>query len=609
MHSLEKENRLLDGLGLTTIGLCCLGYVVFIKIFAEQHLQLPFLNFPVFVGEWLLLFCFIVFLVKCTINKQRLHRWQHYLLIAYFYFVILKAFWGYPQWGPLAFRHAALFYYPAFAIFGYAFYRRDFFSVKMCTVLLLLIFSIFITKKFLDYWILTLTALGVILIRSYPSSFKLIKFLMLLVLFSTVPYKYFFATARMMIVANFVTAVYLATMFYAILKVKKGVKLALSLVIMVVVILGLLEFANLGAVKSIVSFKRMAEVFREDDLIVKAQRDRYLWEESAEVKLFNPDGKISALTLEVVSEEKPEDKVEEEIRQVIIKQVQEKIEDLSLAEFNKESQERYIQEWIELKELVMAKVEKIGEGEVSILAGEVAWPSAETEISAVKEVKKEAPEVVVEEVKEKMQQVIIEKAKEEIQTASVDQVDKEIPPALVAKVKEEMQSDLEREIQQEASAKPGPHYISENSVFRLFIWRDMLVDLIKHKPIFGFDFGRPFRSISLEILDWGRGDWGRDGWIGAHNSYLEMIYRAGIVGILLILSFLVILFNMIKKSVLERSMTGILLCGIVINWFAAANFLLILELPYTAIPIWTIYGMTLAYCFKIQKDSQGRAEV
>jgi len=63
----------------------------------------------------------------------------------------------------------------------------------------------------------------------------------------------------------------------------------------------------------------------------------------------------------------------------------------------------------------------------------------------------------------------------------------------------------------------------------------------------------------------------------------------------LIFSLLIVLFNMIKQSIQRKSFTGVLLCGIVINWFAAANFLLIFELPYTAIPIWTIFGMTFAY--------------
>jgi len=140
-----------------------------------------------------------------------------------------------------------------------------------------------------------------------------------------------------------------------------------------------------------------------------------------------------------------------------------------------------------------------------------------------------------------------------------------------------------------------------NTLFRLFIWRDMLIELIREKPILGFNFGKPLRSISLEVLHWGESEWRRDGWIGAHNSYLNMIYKAGIVGLSAILAIFVVLCSMIKKSVQCKSVIGVFLCGIIISWLVAANFLLILELPYTAIPIWTLFGLTYAYVQSLQR--------
>ena len=62
---------------------------------------------------------------------------------------------------------------------------------------------------------------------------------------------------------------------------------------------------------------------------------------------------------------------------------------------------------------------------------------------------------------------------------------------------------------------------------------------------------------------------------------------------------------MIKRFIMLKSLTGILLCGIIINWFVAANFLLIFELPFTAIPIWTLYGLTLAYGREVQEKNNG----
>ena len=66
---------------------------------------------------------------------------------------------------------------------------------------------------------------------------------------------------------------------------------------------------------------------------------------------------------------------------------------------------------------------------------------------------------------------------------------------------------------------------------------------------------------------------------------------------------------MISKFIYLKSITGVLLCGIIINWFMAANFLLIFELPYTAIPIWTLFGLTFAYCYKCQKEDRNFYEV
>jgi len=143
-------------------------------------------------------------------------------------------------------------------------------------------------------------------------------------------------------------------------------------------------------------------------------------------------------------------------------------------------------------------------------------------------------------------------------------------------------------------------YYNDNAVFRILIWCDMLVELAKEKLILGFHFGKAFRSVSLEICNWGNGDWFRDGWISPHNSYFHMIYRAGTIGLLVIITVLTVLFRMIKKSIQCKSVIGILLCGIIINWFTAANFLPILELPYTAIPIWTIFGLMCAYVTRLK---------
>ena len=174
MQNSGKKQYILDALGLISIGLFSLGYVIFVRSFAEKHLQIPFLDFPIFVGEILLFGCLILFLVKYRNNLRNLNKW-HYLIICYFIFVLIKALCGYLEWGPLALRHSALLYYPIFAVFGHAFYRRKFFDWKACSLLPLLVISIFIDGRFNAYWALTLVLLGFILIKSHPH--KIIKYI------------------------------------------------------------------------------------------------------------------------------------------------------------------------------------------------------------------------------------------------------------------------------------------------------------------------------------------------------------------------------------------------------------------------------------------------
>ena len=58
------KQHLWDNLGLIFIGIVSLGYVIFVILFAELHIQIPFLDFPIFVGEMLLFVCLILFLFK-----------------------------------------------------------------------------------------------------------------------------------------------------------------------------------------------------------------------------------------------------------------------------------------------------------------------------------------------------------------------------------------------------------------------------------------------------------------------------------------------------------------------------------------------------------------
>jgi len=426
---------------------------------------------------------------------------------------------------------------------------------------------------------------------------------------------------RMTIVSNFVSGIYLAGMLPVILGGKKKIKFAITIVFGGLVILGLFKFTNLNALKSIVNFKRMVEIFSTGNKQIEANIGHYNAEERREVKLYNPERVIDVQPQETIfdkvkkdievafvqsvekKQESPKGQIKEEIRQILIEQIKEKIETASVEQIKEEMSSAEIQ-----RVLIEQIKEKIETASVEQIKEEMS--SAEIQRVLSEQVKEKIETASVEQIKEEMssaeiQRVLTDQVNEKIEMASVGQTKEDMPLGLVKDIKKEMWLNFEDVINEEAPSvsvkqvameqvKESKFY-NDNAIFRLFIWRDMLVDLSNEKPILGFDFGKPLRSKSLEILHWGDSDWVRDGWIGAHNSYLHIIYRMGIVGIVLIASFLTILFRMIKKFISLKSLTGILLCGIIINWFTAANFLLIFELPYTAIPIWTLFGLTYAY--------------
>jgi len=140
------------------------------------------------------------------------------------------------------------------------------------------------------------------------------------------------------------------------------------------------------------------------------------------------------------------------------------------------------------------------------------------------------------------------------------------------------------------------------AIFRLLVWRDMLRELFNEKAIFGFNFGKPLRSESIEITGMAYGEWTRDGWVAAHNSYLEVIYRSGLIGVALIVIMFVVLFQLIVLFVRRKSLTGIFLISIIVYWLAVASVYVTFELPYSAISFWTFFGFASAYGREIIKE-------
>ncbi len=155
-------------------------------------------------------------------------------------------------------------------------------------------------------------------------------------------------------------------------------------------------------------------------------------------------------------------------------------------------------------------------------------------------------------------------------------------------------------IKKRVAFEKSPHQSYNTAIFRLFIWRDMINDLIREKAFLGFNFGKPLRSKTIELSDMAKSIWSRDGWISSHNSYLEIIYRSGLIGISLILAVFTIVIRMAKTFVKFRSLGGVFLISIIVYWLTTTFFYVTLEMPYSAIFFWCIFGWSLAYSHKLE---------
>ncbi|MFC1546817.1 hypothetical protein ACFL4O_03760, partial [bacterium] len=142
-----------------------------------------------------------------------------------------------------------------------------------------------------------------------------------------------------------------------------------------------------------------------------------------------------------------------------------------------------------------------------------------------------------------------------------------------------------------------------NILWRMFVVSDMTKEIIRNKNLFGEHFGKPFRSKSLEMSDWttATGYW--VGWLEPHNSYLHIIYRAGIVGIIFISCILFLFLKMTIGFIKVKSLRGILLSSLLLYWLAIANFEVILELPYFAIPFWITFGAAYKYFIDLKRET------
>lgn len=477
MLHLNKKNICtgIDLVGIAGIGVYCLCSAIFYSNFAELHIQLSFLDFPIFVGEILMFFMVVLFTIKTFLKGQ--FRQYYLLWLGYLLFIMVYVLMGYYIWGALALRNAALFYYVLFALLSFNFYQRHYFNNKIFMFSLLILFISLLAFKLVScYFWLSFMALSIfIILRMFPKQWWLLIPVALLTHVDVI-----FLSIRAHMVGIFCALIFvlaIGTFYFVAVSIKQRLGIFIGMIIALLIIGG----ANLdrNALQSITNVKMLFQSFHKYDHFVKTHQHEYN-DNVVPYKLYHPNSQPTIVP--------------------------------------------------------QKRISKSTQSTSSTISNNVALNV------------------------NYQQELIIqtETLKEEVEIRNLD----------VAR---------------------------NNILFRLFIWRDMWEHLYMNKLIFGIGFGEPQRSKSLEILTWGDIEWLRDGWVAPHNSFLHIVYRAGILGVGLILFYIAVIVYLTKIFVQFKNFGGIILLSILIYWSMVAQFSVTLELPYNAIFFWSMLGVIAAY--------------
>jgi len=527
-------------------------YLIFGSVVAKINFQPSFVNVPVFIGEWLIFFCLCVIAVHFLIEPARLQPW-HWGVFVYFVWVIAKTLEGYMMDGGYALRNAAMFYYPV----------------------LVIIVSHFMGKLGLNFnrWLSLAGAIGFLLIVFFSPNILFviaamccslsiprgwIRGVFMLVTAGVFLYVFGLISGGRGCLVGAVSVILFLAWFAARLAGFRTRKQILALAGVLLVISSFLwVWGDRVAGLSILQSMDVIEQFRQNDVFVQGTKKDFV-----QLKLK------SQIYHQIESETEP---------------VEIRSEAKSL-ELDPEVKISVVQPEVRSPDNtfyaagVNALVEPENQSSSALKSGVLLTSKSKSSVILPED--KNDPEVI-DNLPGKVSTVV-----------DVDVV----PSADTAGRVLTSQQPLKRQYRLLATA-------NGNSAFRLFVWRDMISEFLSQRPLFGFSFGWPQRSLSIEILRWAESEWSRDGWIMPHNSFLHFIYRGGIVGLVFIGFIIFGLIYMTRIFLKAHSKKGALLVCLLIYWVAIAQFGVVFEFPYQAIPFWTVFGIALEYCRRLKEST------
>ncbi|OGX19877.1 MAG: hypothetical protein A2Y04_02435 [Omnitrophica WOR_2 bacterium GWC2_45_7] len=583
---------------LVLIAAAVLLYLVFGSSFAEIHTQVSFLDFPIFISEWLMGFCVLVLIANLFIEPVRWRGWRVGIVV-YFFWVMFKAAEGYITGGGYALRNAALFYYPIFAVFVAHFLRGIKFGqgvrILFCVILLSLVG--FVPVRINAQYVFCIAGLFVAAgltrrwLRWTFLGFFLCIFLVRFALMSGGRGCLIGALASILFLVWYSTQV-MRVVFW---------KQALWISILGgALCVSLWRWGDHNALISLVNPWKTFEMYHLTVERVKQGEVNFI-PLGLKAQIYHKDTQDRLLSENAPQQEEPAASGPSEgvgsSENVGVNSLQQDDSTIPAQTASVSPSPQAEQPSASGPSQGVDSPENVGvnslqQDDSTIPAQTVSVslsPQAEQPSASGPSQGVDSPEIVG--------------------VNSLQQDDSTIP-AQSASVSPSPQTESSASAQAKGvdsaqNRDQGYRDLSSayaNGVFRLLIWQDMLQEIINARPLFGFSFGWPQRSASLEIMGWGLDEWLRDGWITPHNSFLHYIYRGGVVGLGIIVWILWLIIIMTGHFLRVRSWQGGLLVSSLVFWIIQAQFGVILELPYNAIPFWSLFGLTVAYYRQLRKS-------
>ena len=271
----------LDMLGLGILGFCCFLYSVYGSDFAERHISFPQLDFPVFVGEILLIGCMSLFFAKWRLQKFVCNRWG-LLIICFMFWVIVNALVGHVIYGPLSFRNAALFYYPFFAVLSFSFFNKKLLS-KFKYVLAAFLGLVIVSKLSSGYFWLNYMVLILFLLLGFEKPWLKVSGLICILLFGHLDS--FFTGSRSGLVSSILAGIFVFIFF---LKFYFNVFLKVLAMIFCIVFIffGIKNFSDLNGVSSMINFGTVINEYKIQNKYIQERKKDFVFE-ALPIKLYH----------------------------------------------------------------------------------------------------------------------------------------------------------------------------------------------------------------------------------------------------------------------------------------------------------------------------------